>query len=109
MALRKSKPTSPGRRFVVRAVRDDLHKGKPHAPLLSPKSKTGGRNHHGRITTRHKGGGHKRHYRIVEFKRDKDGIAGSVERSEYDPKRSAQQAPELYVDGERSYILESRR
>lgn len=109
MALRKSKPTSPGRRFVVRAVRDDLHKGKPYAPLLSPKSKTGGRNHHGRITTRHKGGGHKRHYRSVDFKRDKDGIAGRIERIEYDPNRSAHLALVLYVDGERRYILAPRR
>ncbi|MEE8093034.1 MAG: 50S ribosomal protein L2 [Gammaproteobacteria bacterium] len=109
MAVRKSRPISPGRRFVVRAVRDDLHKGKPHMPLLSPMSKTGGRNNDGRITTRHKGGGHKRHYRIVDFKRDKDGIAGRVERIEYDPNRSAHLALVLYADGERRYILAPRR
>jgi large subunit ribosomal protein L2 len=86
-----------------------LHKGKPHAPLLTPKSSTGGRNNHGRITTRHKGGGHKRHYRIVDFKRDKDGIAGRVERIEYDPNRSADLALVLYSDGERRYILAPRR
>jgi large subunit ribosomal protein L2 len=107
--LRKSKPSSPGRRHVVRSIRDDLHKGKPHAPLLTPKSSTGGRNNHGRITTRHRGGGHKRHYRIVDFKRDKDGIAGRVERIEYDPNRSADLALVLYPDGERRYILAPRR
>jgi large subunit ribosomal protein L2 len=107
--VRKSKPSSPGRRHVVRSIRDDLHKGKPHAPLLTPKSSTGGRNNHGRITTRHKGGGHKRHYRIVDFKRDKDGIAGRVERIEYDPNRSADLALVLYSDGERRYILAPRR
>lgn len=109
MPLRKSRPISPGRRFVVRAVRDDLHKGKPHAPLLTPKSNTGGRNNHGRITTRHRGGGHKRHYRIVDFKRDKDAIVGRVERIEYDPNRSAHLALVLYTDGERRYILAPRR
>lgn len=109
MPVRKSKPSSPGRRHVVRSIRDDLHKGKPHAPLLTPKSSTGGRNNHGRITTRHKGGGHKRHYRIVDFKRDKDGIAGRVERIEYDPNRSADLALVLYSDGERRYILAPRR
>ncbi len=109
MAVRKSKPTSAGRRFVVRAVRSDLHKGEPHAPLLEPKSNTGGRNNKGRITTRHRGGGHKRHYRIVDFKRDKDGIVGRVERIEYDPNRSAYLALVLYTDGERRYILAPRR
>lgn len=109
MAVQKSKPTSAGRRFVVRVGRNDLHKGEPHAPLLEPKSSTGGRNNKGRITTRHRGGGHKQHYRIVDFKRDKDGIAGSVERIEYDPNRSAHLALVLYADGERRYILAPRR
>ena len=109
MAVQKAKPTSAGRRFVVRAVRNDLHKGEPHAPLLESKSNTGGRNNKGRITTRHRGGGHKQHYRIVDFKRDKDGIAGSVERVEYDPNRSAHLALVLYADGERRYILAPRR
>jgi len=109
VAVRKAKPTSAGRRFVVRAVRNDLHKGEPHAPLLEPKSNTGGRNNKGRITTRHRGGGHKRHYRLVDFKRDKDGIAGRVERIEYDPNRSAYIALVLYTDGERRYILAPRR
>lgn len=109
MPVKKSKPSSPGRRFVVRAIRDDLHKGEPHSALLTPKSSTGGRNNHGRITTRHRGGGHKRHYRIVDFKRDKDGVAGRVERIEYDPNRSAHLALVLYSDGERRYILAPRR
>jgi large subunit ribosomal protein L2 len=105
MPVKKSKPTSPGRRFVVRVTTPELHKGEPYAPLLRPLSKTGGRNNHGRITSRHKGGGSKRHYRLVDFKRDKDGIQGKVERLEYDPNRSAHLALVLYVDGERRYIL----
>ena len=105
MAVQKSKPTSPGRRFVVRAVSNDLHKGKPHEPLLETKSSTGGRNNKGRITTRHRGGGHKKHYRIIDFKRDKDGVVGRVEHIEYDPNRTAHLALVLYTDGERRYIL----
>ena len=89
MAVVKSKPTSAGRRFVVKVVEPELHKGKPYAALLEKKSKTGGRNNAGRITTRHKGGGHKQHYRLIDFKRNKDGIAGKVERVEYDPNRTA--------------------
>jgi large subunit ribosomal protein L2 len=107
--VRKSKPTSPGRRFLVRTVRDHLHKGAPHAPLLEQKSRTGGRNNHGRITVRHQGGGHRRHYRIVDFKRNKDGVPGRIERVEYDPNRSAYLALILYSDGERRYILAPRR
>ncbi len=85
MAIVKCKPTSPGRRFVVKVVNQELHKGAPHAPLLEKKSKTGGRNNNGRITTRHIGGGHKQHYRMVDFRRnDKDGIVATVERIEYD-------------------------
>jgi large subunit ribosomal protein L2 len=109
VALRKSKPTSAGRRFQVRAVRDDLHKGEPYEPLLASKASTGGRNNHGRITVRHKGGGHRRRYRVIDFKRDKDGVPGQVERIEYDPNRSAHLALVLYGDGERRYILAPRR
>ena len=79
MAVVKSKPTSPGRRHHVRVVNNELHKGRPYAPLLEKKTKTGGRNNLGRITTRHIGGGHKHHYRIVDFKRLKDGIPATVE------------------------------
>jgi large subunit ribosomal protein L2 len=109
MALRKLKPTSAGQRFTVRVVNDDLHKGKPFEGLIAPLSKTGGRNNQGRITTRHKGGGHRRHYRIVDFRRNKDGIPGRIERFEYDPNRSAHLALVLYADGERRYILAPKR
>jgi large subunit ribosomal protein L2 len=105
MALMNYKPTSPGRRAKVGVVHADLHKGAPHAALIEPKSKTGGRNHHGRITVRHTGGGHKQHYRIVDFKRDKEGIAAKVERVEYDPNRTAHIALLCYADGERRYII----
>ena len=105
MAIVKSKPTSPGRRFVVKVVNTDLHKGEPHAALLEKKSKTGGRNNNGRITTRHRGGGHKQHYRVIDFKRNKDGIPGTVERLEYDPNRTANIALIKYADGERRYII----
>lgn len=105
MTVVKCKPTSPGRRHVVKIVSTALHKGSPHSPLIEKKSKTGGRNHRGRITTRHIGGGHKQHYRIIDFKRNKDGIPGKIERIEYDPNRSAHIALVLYVDGERRYII----
>ena len=105
MAIRKHKPTSAGQRFVVRVVNDELHKGAPHEALTAVLHRRGGRNNQGRITTRHQGGGHKRHYRIIDFKRDKDGIPGRVERLEYDPNRSAHLALVLYADGERRYIL----
>ncbi|MBS9959076.1 50S ribosomal protein L2 [Vibrio alginolyticus] len=105
MAIVKCKPTSPGRRHVVKVVNADLHKGKPYAPLLEKNSKNGGRNNKGRITVRHIGGGHKHHYRVVDFKRTKDGIPATVERLEYDPNRSANIALVLYKDGERRYIL----
>ncbi len=105
MAIVKAKPTSPGRRGVVQVKHPHLHKGAPYAGLVEKKSKTGGRNNAGRITTRHRGGGHKQHYRVIDFKRDKDGIAGRVERVEYDPNRSAHIALVLYVDGERRYII----
>ncbi len=105
MAIVKAKPTSPGRRFVVSVKQDDLHKGAPHKPLLEKKSKSGGRNNNGRITTRHIGGGHKQHYRVIDFKRNKDGIPAVVERIEYDPNRTANIALVLYKDGERRYII----
>jgi len=105
MALIKVKPTSPGRRALVKVVTPELHKGKPYAPLLSEQSTTAGRNNHGRITMRHKGGGHKHHYRTIDFRRDKDRIPCKVERLEYDPNRSAHLALLLYADGERRYIL----
>ena len=105
MAIVKTKPTSAGRRFVVKVVNPDLHKGEPHAPLVGKKSKKGGRNNNGRITSRHRGGGHKQRYRIIDFKRDKDGIAAEVERLEYDPNRSAHIALLKYADGERRYII----
>jgi len=105
MAIVKLKPTSPGRRFVVKVVGAELHKGAPHAALLDTKSKSGGRNNNGRITTRHRGGGHKQHYRVIDFKRNKDGIPGIVERLEYDPNRSANIALIKYADGERRYII----
>ncbi|WP_415879950.1 50S ribosomal protein L2 [Methylomonas sp. TEB] len=105
MAILKSKPTSPGSRFVVRVQNNDLHKGKPFAQLLDKKSNTGGRNNLGRITTRHIGGGHKKFYRIVDFKRDKTDIPALVERIEYDPNRTANIALILFKDGERKYII----
>ena len=105
MALVKVKPTSPGRRALVKVVNPDLHKGKPHAPLLESQSKRAGRNNSGHITMRHQGGGHKQHYRIVDFKRAKDGITAKVERLEYDPNRSANLALLCYTDGERRYII----
>lgn len=105
MAVLKSKPTSPGRRHVVRVVSEDLHKGEPYKPLLEKQSKSGGRNNNGRITTRHIGGGHRQHYRIIDFKRIKDGIPATVERLEYDPNRTANIALLLFSDGERRYII----
>jgi len=105
MALVKTKPTSAGRRFLVKVVSPELHKGEPYAPLLAPKSKNGGRNNTGRITVRHHGGGHRQRYRIIDFKRDKLDIPAKVERLEYDPNRSANIALVLYADGERRYII----
>jgi len=105
MPVIKCKPTSPGRRFVVKVVHPDLHKGAPFAALTTSKSKTGGRNNKGRITTRHVGGGHKKKYRIIDFKRNKDGIQAKVERLEYDPNRSANIALLLFSDGSRTYII----
>lgn len=108
MALIKTKPTSPGRRHAVIVKAQGLHKGAPYAPLVESQNSTGGRNAHGHMTTRHKGGGHKQHYRIIDFKRNKDGIPGKVERVEYDPNRSAHIALVLYADGERRYIIAPR-
>jgi large subunit ribosomal protein L2 len=108
MPLIKVKPTSAGRRGVVRVVTPGLHKEGPYKPLTEPQAKTGGRNHHGRITTRHRGGGSRQHYRLIDFKRDKDGIAARVERVEYDPNRTAHIALLLYADGERRYIVAPR-
>ncbi|WP_027857452.1 50S ribosomal protein L2 [Marinobacterium jannaschii] len=105
MAVIKTKPTSAGRRHLVKVVNSELHKGKPHAALVEKKSKTGGRNHNGRITTRHVGGGHKQQYRVIDFRRNKDGIPATVERLEYDPNRSAHIALLKYADGERRYII----
>ncbi len=108
MPIVKVKPTSAGRRSLVKVVNPDLHKGAPYAPLIEKKSSTGGRNNNGHITTRHKGGGHKKHYRIVDFRRNKDGIPAKVERLEYDPNRTANIALLCYADGERRYIIAPR-
>jgi len=108
MTIVKAKPTSPGRRGVVTVKHAHLWKGKPYQALTESQSRTGGRNNNGRITTRHNGGGHKQRYRLIDFKRDKDGIRGTVERIEYDPNRSAHIALIKYTDGERRYILAPR-
>ena len=108
MAVIKVKPTSPGRRAVVKVVHKHLHKGAPEASLLEPQKQKSGRNNNGHITMRHKGGGHKHHYRVVDFKRNKDGIAAKVERIEYDPNRTAHIALLCYADGERRYIIAPR-
>jgi len=105
MPLIKLKPTSPGRRAVVRVFTPGLHKGRPVDALIEKKTRTAGRNNNGHITTRHIGGGHKQHYRLIDFKRDKDGISARVERLEYDPNRTAHLALLCYADGERRYII----
>ncbi len=105
MALMISKPTSPGKRGEIRVVHKHLHKGRPHAPLVETLNKTGGRNNNGRITVRHIGGGTRTQYRIIDFKRLKDGIPATVERIEYDPNRTALIALLVYKDGERRYII----
>ena len=105
MAVLKSKPTSPGRRHVVRIANEELHKGGPHAALLENQTRNGGRNNNGRITTRHIGGGHKQHYRVIDFKRTMDAVPAKVERLEYDPNRTAHIALLLFADGERRYII----
>ena len=105
MAIVKTKPTSAGRRHVVKIVGEELYKGRAYAPLLEKQTKSGGRNNYGRITTRHVGGGHRHHYRLIDFKRTKDGIPATVERLEHDPNRSAHIALLKYADGERRYII----
>jgi large subunit ribosomal protein L2 len=109
MALKKFKPTSPGRRQLVMVDRSELWKGKPHKPLVVGKTKSGGRNNYGRITTRHQGGGHKQKYRIIDFKRQKFDVPATVERIEYDPNRSANIALIKYTDGELAYIIAPQR
>jgi large subunit ribosomal protein L2 len=108
MALVKVKPTSPGRRGVVQVVNANLHKGKPFAGLVESKSANAGRNNNGRVTVRHQGGGHKQAYRVIDFKRTKDGIPAKVERLEYDPNRTANIALVCYADGERRYIIANK-
>lgn len=109
MAVKKVKPTSPGRRFQVYAEFDELTDKKPEKGLLKPLKKSGGRNANGRITCRQHGGGHRRHYRIIDFKRDKVGIPAKVAAIEYDPNRSARIALLHYVDGEKRYIIAPAR
>jgi large subunit ribosomal protein L2 len=109
MALKKFKPTSPGRRFMSVSAFEEITKSEPERSLTAPIKKTGGRNVNGRITTRHQGGGHKRRYRIVDFKRRKDGIPAKVAAIEYDPNRSARIALLHYADGEKAYILAPAR
>jgi len=108
MALVKLKPTSAGRRAMVKVVNPDLHKGRPFDGLIEKKTKNAGRNNGGRVTVRHQGGGHKQHYRVIDFRRNKDGIVAKVERLEYDPNRSANIALLCYADGERRYIIAPR-
>ncbi|WP_131110482.1 50S ribosomal protein L2 [Sulfuricystis thermophila] len=108
MAIVKVKPTSAGRRALVKIINPDLYKGSSHPGLTEKKTSKAGRNNHGHITTRHQGGGHKQHYRIIDFKRNKDGVVAKVERLEYDPNRSANIALLCYADGERRYIIAPR-
>jgi large subunit ribosomal protein L2 len=108
MAVIKVKPTSPGRRGMVKVVHPHLYKGKPEASLLEPQMQNAGRNNNGHITIRHRGGGHKHHYRVVDFVRNKDAIPAKVERIEYDPNRTAHIALVCYADGERRYIIAPR-
>ncbi len=105
MPIVKTKPTSPGRRFLVKVVNKELHKGKPHASLVVSNKQAKGRNCHGRITAWQRGGGHKQKYRIIDWKRKKEGIPGTVERFEYDPNRTANIALISYADGERCYMI----
>src|SRR5947208_16646503 len=109
MALKKYKPTSPGRRFMTVSTFEEVTKTKPEKALTEKLTKKGGRNNTGRITTRHHGGGHKRRYRIIDFKRQKDGIPAKVAAIEYDPNRSARIALLHYADAAKSYILATAR
>ncbi len=105
MATKKFKPTSPGRRFVTVSTFDEITAKEPEKSLVEPVKRTGGRNNKGRMTVRHRGGGHKRLFRIIDFKRDKDGIPAKVATIEYDPNRSARIALLNYADGEKRYII----
>ena len=105
MPVRKYKPTSPGRRFMSVSTFDEVTKSEPEKSLTEPLTKKAGRNVHGRVTTRHKGGGHKRRYRVIDFKRRKDGVPAKVASIEYDPNRSARIALLHYADGAKAYIL----
>ncbi len=105
MPIVKLKPTSAGQRAVVKVVHPQLYKGRPEESLLEPQKQNAGRNNNGRITVRHRGGGHKHHYRVIDFRRQKDGIPATVERLEYDPNRTAHIALLCYADGERRYII----
>src|SRR5262245_9700456 len=105
MGIRTYKPTSPGRRFVTTSDFEEVTKAKPDRSLTTKPTKSGGRNNNGRITTRHVGGGHKRRYRVIDFKRQKDGVPAKVAAIEYDPNRSARIALLHYADGEKRYIL----
>ncbi len=109
MALKKFNPTSPGQRQLVQVDRKDLYKGKPEKKLTEGLTKTGGRNNHGRITSRHIGGGHKRRYRLIDWKRTKFDVEATVERIEYDPNRTAFIALIVYTDGEKAYIIAPQR
>jgi len=109
MAIRKYKPTSAGRRFRSVSAFDEVTRSEPEKSLVEPLKKKGGRNHYGRITTRHQGGGHKRRYRVVDFKRRKDGVPAKVAAIEYDPNRSARIALLHYLDGAKAYILAPAR
>jgi len=105
MAVKRFKPTSPGRRFATVSTFEEITKEKPEKSLLAPLSKKAGRNSYGRMTVRHQGGGHKRSYRVIDFKRDKDNVPAKVAGIEYDPNRTANIALLHYVDGEKRYIL----
>ncbi len=105
MALKKYKPTTPGQRFKVISAFDDITTGKPEKSLIAPKKRSGGRNNEGKMTMRYMGGGHKRKYRVIDFKRDKEGIPATVKSIEYDPNRTARIALLFYADGEKKYII----
>ncbi len=105
MAIKKSKPNTPGQRQRSVSAFDDITKSKPEKQLLAPKNRKGGRNGHGRTTVRHQGGGHKRRYRIIDFRRNKPGVPARVAAIEYDPNRSARIALLVYADGEKRYII----
>ncbi|HEY8467599.1 MAG TPA: 50S ribosomal protein L2 [Solirubrobacterales bacterium] len=105
MAMRKTKPTSPGRRFAMYQLREEITSATPHKPLTKGKKSSGGRNAYGRVTARHRGGGAKRRYRVIDFKRRKDGVPAKVATIEYDPNRTTYIALLHYADGAKSYIL----